>query len=66
MRARDVVGRRITGIRQQIVHSRGRTPAVEVIAIDLDNGRAIYFTINEHDCEYGVSAHVTRRRSEKA
>jgi hypothetical protein len=62
VKARDVVGRKIVGIRQSKVWNEDeRKFEISLEAIQLDNGTSILMTVHEVPHDYTIHAWVHRR-----
>jgi len=64
MKARDVIGKRITRIRQtRLSPGVGRSMAVNIDWIELEDGTLITFGVAEGDSEYFIEATARKRRT---
>ena len=60
MRARDVLGKRIVKVEQQVRTDSGKCRCQDIVRIHLDDGSRIYFTVREGEADYIVVAHSTK------
>lgn len=61
MRARDVVGRRIIGVRQTRIRDKCAKIVMHIDALVLDNGDEIHFNVAELGWDYAVESWIKRR-----